>query len=302
MSNPFDAQTGAYEDVQVTTQPQPQASGSNPSADASAYVQDQAKEQTKQQVVNAYEATVDDVRSANAATADHNAPPEPPSFMVKCYNWFPLRWFLFGAGFGLTILAIVDMGVNGTKVKGIGDLVFFYIFCIGIVIMIVEVPVTRLTRSCQLGIYFWFRLLSRLWGRAWFYLFISLLCFAQLPSLFTATTFGGLYLIFLVPVMFVVSRIAALKYQRIFVFVAAGTEGPQRDVRFEQKFDELDIAKTGFIDSVAIVKLADQAGRTLSNSERHAIQTFLDASSFGRVSKEDFVKQFREYNLKQRFL
>jgi len=109
-------------------------------------------------------------------------------------------------------------------------------------------------------------------------------------------------LIALVPIMFIVSRSSAQKYQRIFVFVSGGTEGDERDKKFAEKFDELDIAKTGFITSTSIVKLAAQAGRSLSNSERHAIQTFLDLSANGKVSKEDFVKQFRDHNLKQRFL
>jgi len=168
--------------------------------------------------------------------------------------------------------------------------------------MIVEGPVWQLSRSCQLGVYYWFRLLSRLWGRAWFYLFVSLLSFVQLETLLTATGAAGIYLICLVPFMFVISRTSAMTYQRIYVFVAAGTEGDEREAKFQAKFEELDPGKTGFIGSAGIVKLAADSGRMLSNAERHTIQTFLDVSANGKVSKDDFLKQFRTYNLKQKFL
>jgi len=193
------------------------------------------------------------------------------------------------------------MAIVGSKVQGFRNVIFFYVLCLGALMVIIEGPVTLLTRGCQLGIFFWFRLLSRLWGRAWFYLFSALLCFAASPS-FTATTLAGVYLIFWVPIMFLVSHNAAEKYKRMFMYVAAGTEGEERELKFIQKFDELDVVKSGSISSTSVVLLAAQAGRLLSNAERHAIHTFLDASCNGKISKEDFVQQFRNYNLKLKFL
>lgn len=89
--------------------------------------------------------------------------------------------------------------------------------------------------------------------------------------------------------------------------MAAGSEGEELEGRFMRKFDELDTGgMAGTIGSAEIVKLATQASRTLSNSERHAIQTFLDESCNGHVSKEDFMRQFvtqyLEKGFKQKFL
>jgi len=291
--------TSAYDDgTQVSVGVSGTTTTTTVTTSTGGYVQSQAK----QQVSDAYDSTANDFRTANAAVADHNPPVETPSWIVRCFNWMPLRWFLFSAGLLFVATTILDMAVYGDKVEGIGNLVFFYIFCIGFLMMIIEAPAMKLTRGCQLGIFFWFRLLSRMWGRAWFYLFNAFLCFSQYPDTYPISSFIAMYLIALIIIMFVVSRSAAQKYQRIFVYVSAGTEGPEREKRFEAKFDQLDVAKTGYITSTNIVQLATEAGRSLSNSERHAIQTFLDQGCNGKVSKEDFLKQFREYNLKQRFL
>ena len=73
-----------------------------------------------------------------------------------------------------------------------------------------------------------------------------------------------------------------------------------------RKFDELDNDSDARIGSAEITKAANQAARDLSNSERQAIQTFLDESCNGFVSKEDWMKQFvtqyQENGFKQRFL
>jgi hypothetical protein len=227
--------------------------------------------------------------------------PEVPSWLVKCFDWVPLRWFLFIGGILLTLLSIIDLMKYGNNPKGMNNFIFVFVFIAGIVVMSIEGPLTFLTRRFQLGIYFWFRLLSRLWGRAWFYLFVAILCFAQSPFV-TATSFAGFYLICWVPLMFVISRRAALKYQRMYIYTSGGAEGKERLQKFAEKFDDLDITKSGFITSTNLSLLAIQSGRSLSNAERHAIYSFLDVSCNGKISKEDFIKQFRDHNVKQRFL
>ncbi|ETO31795.1 hypothetical protein RFI_05325 [Reticulomyxa filosa] len=274
MANPFDDQENtAYEEVQLKTNSDTQGLIAH---DTTANL---VNSQAKEQISNAYEATVDDIKSANAAVADHNERPETPSWLVKYFNWFPLRWFLFFGGMAMTAMAVFDMTFNASSAKGIGSLGYFLLFCIGIVMMLIEAPVSKITRSCQLGVFFWFRLLSRLWGRAWFYLFISLLSFSQFPGLVTATSLVGIYLLALVPAMLFISRTAAGKYQRIYVYIAGGTEGEEREERFKRKFDQLDVARTGFIASSSIVQLAAEAGRTLSNAERHVLYFFLFSPS-----------------------
>jgi len=114
MSNPFeDGQTG-YDEVQVTSQAKPAAvsTGNEPKPEV---------------IANAYEAT-DDTKSINAGTSTYYPPPENPNWFEKCFNWLPLRWFLFFAGFIMTGFAVLDIFLNAAKVKGIGILIFIYLF------------------------------------------------------------------------------------------------------------------------------------------------------------------------------
>jgi len=40
----------------------------------------------RQHIINAYDATVEDIHSANAAVADHNPRPETPAWIVRCFS------------------------------------------------------------------------------------------------------------------------------------------------------------------------------------------------------------------------
>merc|ERR1712154_140261 len=93
------------------------------------------------------------------------------------------------------------------------------------------------------------------------------------------TVIAGVYLLIISISSFCFSRMAGKKFARLREFIAAGAEGDQMVGRFMRKFDELDKGgKEGTIGSAEIVKVMEQAGRTISNSERHALQTFLDES------------------------
>jgi hypothetical protein len=145
--------------------------------------------------------------------------------------------------------------------------------------------------------------MSRMGGRAAFYIFVSILSYANFQFQgWSATGFAGVYMLIVALLMYYVSWSAARKYVRIFVFVAAGSEGEELKLKFEQKFDQLDIERKDRVGSEGIVKLAQEAGRMLTNAERHAIQTFLDEACNGAVSKEDWMHQWMEHNMKTKFL
>ena len=106
---------------------------------------------------------------------------------------------------------------------------------------------------------------------------------------------------------FVFSILAASKFCVIRRFIAAGSEGDELVARFERKYDELESKRNDKkIGSAEIIFIAGEAGKELSNAERHAIQTFLDESCNGFVTKEDWMKQMVEQyvdtGFKQRFL
>jgi len=225
-----------------------------------------------------------------------NPPVEQQNWCVRLIKWIQIRWFAFLGGCLLLALTIVEIF---NKPQFIDFFVFIYFIMFGIMIMFIEFPAFLLTRKAQLGTFFWFRLLSRSWGRAWFYIFVAIICFFQGDGF---AIFVGIWMISIGLIMFIYSRFAAIVYVRIYIFIASGAEGDKLETKFENKFDELDLDRDGKIDSGAIVKVARQSGRELSNSERHAIQQFLDVSCNGSISKEDWWKQFSTYNIKQRFL
>merc|ERR550534_2855717 len=97
----------------------------------------------------------------------------------------------------------------------------------GLVVIASESPSWKGTRKAQLGIFFWFRLMSRMWGRAWFYLFVSILCFAGVNDGGAATIACGVYLFIISLLSFIYSRMAAKKFARLREFIAAGAEGDE---------------------------------------------------------------------------
>ena len=115
---------------------------------------------------------------------------------------------------------------------------------------------------------------------------------------------AGFYLIFISILCFIFSKLSARKLNRIYEFVAAGSEEDEMEGRFMKKFDQLASVNTQErMTSMEVVKLAKEAGRGLANSERHAIQTYLDESCLGYIIKEDFMKQMlRMKEIKMRFL
>eukprot|EP01084_Bolivina_argentea_P041236 76091_1 len=252
-----------------------------------------------------------DYNQSQSTQQDQHQAPEPPSFCVNLFNWFPLRIFAFVAGAFLIAGPILDIAFSTPSF--IQFFIYLYLIGFGIVVMFVEAPTWTCTRFFQLKFFFWFRLLSRMWGRAWFYLFVSILCYAGVGSTDDGgggsvfTVVAGIYLSIISILSFIFSRMAATKFTRIREYISAGAEGDELDGRFMRKFDELDTGgQAGTIGSQEIVKAAQQAGRVLSNSERHAVQTFLDEGCHGFVCKEDWMKQFvsqyQEKGYKQKFL
>jgi hypothetical protein len=246
----------------------------------------------------------EEMRIANANTSNHNERPPPPAWIERCFSWLPIRTLALFGGFCFLGLPWIDLLLTSrNNLTFSGFFILFYLFLFGFCIVCIESPSWRCTRSMQLGIYFWARFCSRMWGRATFYLFISILSFALWEDgYFSVTALAGIYMVIIGILMYIVSWTAAKKYVRIFVYIASGSEGDLLKNKFLFKFDDIDIDKDGKISSEAIVKIASEAGRTLTNAERHAIQSFLDESCNGNVTKDDWMRQFMNNNMKIKFL
>eukprot|EP01083_Nonionella_stella_P085129 235903_1 len=232
-----------------------------------------------------------------------NEDEENKSYLGLC-SCFPLGYFCFGGGLILILCTALDTLLN--KDTLIQFFLRVYLLFFGGVIMIIEPPSWRFSRRFQLKIFFWYRILSRMWGRGWFYLFLSMLCFSEFDRKNSAefTIVAGFYLMMLSVLCFVFSKSAANKLQRIFVFIGHGSEGEELKARIERKYDELVFgANREYVVAHDIIKLANDADRDLSNADVYAIQTFLDFSCNGCVVKTDWIKQFTKMTTqKQRFL
>lgn len=90
----------------------------------------------------------------------------------------------------------------------------------------------------------------------------------------------------------------------MFQFIAAGAEGDALAMNLATKWDQLAaLNNEEKVGSFEITRLGKDAGRDLSNAERHAVQAYLDESCTGWVTKEDWMKQFMRLKTeRQRFL
>lgn len=313
MSNPFEDpdvkaatksyENGAYDDVEMNDNNTQTAYNTNVSVKVDSGASSTAANIGKTIATNEMNNINNERKEANKVIQDHNERPPPPAWLEKCFAWLPIRTFAYFGGWFFAVLPWIDLiFISGSDLTFSTFFLLFYIMLFGIVIIMIESPTWRCTRKPQLGIYFWARFCSRMWGRASFYVFISILSFGFFDQFTSTTGLAGIYMLIVALLMLYVSYSASKKYVRIFVYIAAGSEGDLLKERFERKFNELDIDGDGKIGSEAIVKIALEAGRTLTNAERHAIQSFLDESCNGSVSREDWMRQFLNNNMKQKFL
>jgi len=266
---------------------------------------DAASQNVELGVVGGQIASVQKVYDEETATqANQHAPPPPPPFCIRILNWFPIRYACWLGGIVLMVGVIMDFIFN--KDAFIQFLLRVYLLVFALVIIVIEAPIFRFSRNAQLKLFFWFRVLSRMWGRAWFYFFVTVLCFGEFdadnPAEFTII--AGFYLMVITAASFLYSKLAAMKYNRIYQYIAAGAEGEMLEMNLAKKWDQLAASNNEQkVGSFEIIKVAAEAGRELSNAERHAVQAYLDESCNGHVTKEDWMKQFgRLKTERQRFL
>merc|ERR1719499_2903655 len=130
---------------------------------------------------------------------------------------------LLGGGL-LLLCPLLDLVFSSPKF--IQAFIFIYLIGFGIIALGSEALPLKAFRKLQLGIFFWFRLLSRMWGRAWFYLFVSILCYggADGESQAVFTIIAGVYVTIISILSFIFSRMAGKKFARMREYIAAGTE------------------------------------------------------------------------------
>eukprot|EP01084_Bolivina_argentea_P203289 347228_1 len=238
------------------------------------------------------------------------------AWCVALFYWIPIRYLCFLGSLALFILPFLDVRFQ----KGISFvewLLYWYIQLFAIVGIFIESPTWILTRKIQLGIYKWCRVLRRTWGRAAFYVSISMLTFAELQggAWFTLSMFAGIYMCVMAVIMIMFSILAAKQYRLMYWYMATGGNIQNKELqlvgheynemndleklesRVVSYFNTIDADGDGKIGAGELHQFAEEAlKRNLSNSERYTIQSFLDCSCNGYISRQDWTKQFVTYN------
>ena len=104
------------------------------------------------------------------------------AWCIALFYWIPIRYLCFMGSMALFILPFLDVRFQ-TGITFVEWLLYWYIQLFAIIAIFIESPTWILTRKIQLTIYKWCRILRRTWGRAVFYISISLLTFAELQGI-----------------------------------------------------------------------------------------------------------------------
>jgi len=179
----------------------------------------------------------------------------------------------------------------------------WYIQAFAILAMFIESPTWWLTKRVQLRVYFFARFLRRTSGRAFFYISLSVMAFAEGVSI---TMIAGIYLLMVAMLMLLFSRLAAKQLHQMHDYMRVNGQQQMADQNVDLDVDQkalaqlffayyngVDFEKSRKIGSQNLHKFAEQSlSRKLSNSERYTIQCYLDVSCVGYITPEDWVKQF----------
>jgi len=171
--------------------------------------------------------------------------------------------------------------------------IFVNLFCIlgGAISLIVEFPRMFWNKRMQKFVFYWALFMSRLWGRAWTYLFLAILTISAQHWLRVVV---GCFTIFVCIIMYFVGLTSSKKINRISVFVAAGAEKDQRLERVDAKFKELDVLNRGFLTATEVQHLGAQAGRELSHAEVQIIMRFFDPENHDELHYDAWIRGFKE--------
>lgn len=207
-----------------------------------------------------------------------------------CSAKMPLMYLLCLTGVAFVCAGIFDFMSNFDNPLDL--FVNIYLIVFGLLVCVIELPrFIPLMGKIQDRIFYWAMFMSRLWGRAWFYFFLSVLCLSDgkgsTPKLVVA-----ILVIFVVIIMFFVGYSSAAKAIRFNIYISQGAEGPHRLEKIESKFRELDNTNMGFITDVHLKLLAEEADRECSTSELQTIVRFFNKSMDNEISLEEWMDGF----------
>eukprot|EP00485_Elphidium_margaritaceum_P012440 CAMPEP_0202688006 /NCGR_PEP_ID=MMETSP1385-20130828/3539_1 /ASSEMBLY_ACC=CAM_ASM_000861 /TAXON_ID=933848 /ORGANISM="Elphidium margaritaceum" /LENGTH=334 /DNA_ID=CAMNT_0049342875 /DNA_START=24 /DNA_END=1028 /DNA_ORIENTATION=+ len=242
----------------------------------------------------------------NAKPNQNNNLSDCQRFTMGVFNWIQLRSLCFFGNLAIFIFLILDAKFNS---PGFLEWVLsWYIWIFSAVGMLIESPTWWLTKTVQLKIYLYARFLRRASGRAFFYTSVAMLSFAGVQDHVTITMFAGIYMLVVSIMLMVFSMMAAKQMKAMFAYMMSGAdEDTQQMNPAEQEgspadkmaawYHRLDHNRTNKLGADGLYSLGQHAlNRKLSNSERYAIQCYLDDGCNGFIKIEDWCKQFLNCN------
>jgi len=263
--------------TQMTGPPAPPAAQNN-SYDNNAYANDVEAQQP-----------VNNQNNPQQSEQEKNIFKDTKDACASCSSRLPLQYLLPCVGVAFILAALFDF--LWEKPDALDVFANMYLIIFGLLIIIIETPRVAVLRTglIQDKVFYWAMFLSRLWGRAWFYFFLAILCLAGAnpPKFWFACG-----VICLVVVMYFVGVSAARKLNRVYAYISAGFEGEERNNRVRETFQRLDTADMKYLIPENIHTIASEAGRPLSASECQVIFRFFNESQTGQLTLEEWEYGF----------
>jgi len=151
-----------------------------------------------------------------------------------------------------------------------------YLFVIGSTILGLEIPPTfccGCNKGLQNRVYRWARLARRYWGRAFLYLFFSVLCLLDQDS--TVKPVLGGVVMGICFLMWIVSFVSAGAARQIYSYVTKNATGDEARQRWEHAFHEIAHHKDA-LDADDLQRLGRISGRWMNASERFTLLRYFD--------------------------
>jgi len=237
--------------------------------------------------VNAY-ADADPEVGKTAATTTSMSIQSP---VQNKLGWFaripiPLSLITCGTALWLILGSFLDIFLTRPELADfIIDCYFiFFGFCFLLMVMPTAFTFVVFLEAPRSGVEKWTRFITTHWGRGYFMIFICILAFGR--NNFWRISMGIILLLTGILSIWC-GRLAAQKYNRLREYLAAGKEGDGlvqsiKDLTSNVMIDEK-ISESG------LKMLVINSGRSVTNSEVHAIFCFFDRERRGKVELKNFT-------------
>jgi hypothetical protein len=159
-----------------------------------------------------------------------------------------------------------------------------YLAFFGVVIMMMEITVCFMTKSCKSSIEKWAKFLSRVWGRSFFYIYVGTV---QISLLDWASIGIGITMVLMGIVGISISRTTATKMKKLQRLIRKNNSDDPAHIK--RMFDLYDKDKSGYLDRKELYNLSVQLGCPLEGTQLDSAMRVMDKDKNGRIGFEEFM-------------